>query len=161
MDALMQNPVTLCLGKATLAAGTTSTLSSTGTLTYCIRGKAFVRAALSNNVTPTLDATSGVAFVPILPNFGAILVIGYDALGNLKVSQGAVQPLDISGLFILSPQFPMVPDTTCPIGYEVIKAGSTASAAGFVFGTSNQAAVTGITYTLVDVVSLPDRPQVA
>jgi hypothetical protein len=52
--------------------------------------------------------------------------------------------------------------TSAPIGYLVIKAGSTANATtGWIFGTSNMAAVTGITYTFVDVIGLPDRPQIA
>lgn len=161
MDALQQVPLTLCLGKATLAAGTTSTLSSTGTLAYAIKGKAYSRAALANTATPTTDATTGAAFVPIVTNYGAVIVIGFNAAGALIAAQGPVQALDASGNFIVAPQFPAIPDTMCPIGYEVIKAGSTASAAGWVFGTSNQAGVTGITYTLVDVVTLTDRPQVS
>lgn len=161
MDNLQFYPVTLCLTKATLAAGTTSTLSSTGTIPYSIRGKAYSKAALANTATPTVDSTTGLAFAPILPNTGAVIVIGLNAAGALVACQGAAQALDVAGNFLYSPQFPIVPDTVCPVAYQVIKAGSTASALGFVFGTSNQAGVTGITYTLVDVVSLPDRPQVA
>lgn len=161
MDTLQQVPLTICLGKATLAAGTTSTLSSTGTLAFAIRGKAYSHAALSNTATPTTDVNTGVAFVPVTPNTGAVIVIGFNAAGALKAAQGGLQALDTTGNFIVSPQFPAIPDDFCPIGYEVIKAGATASASGWVFGTSNQASVTGITYTLVDVVTLPDRPQVA
>lgn len=161
MDYLSQVPLTLCTLKATLAAGTTSTLSSTGTIYYSIRGKAYSHAALSNTATPTTDATTAAAFVPIVTNTGAVIVIGFNAAGTLKAAQGPLQALDTSGLFINSPQFPALPDDFCPVGYEVIKAGSTASAAGWVFGTNNQASVTGITYTLVDVMTLPDRPQVS
>lgn len=161
MDALAQLPLTLCLGKATLAAGTTSTLSSTGTLPFAIKGKAYSHAALSNTATPTTDATTGAAFMPIPTNYGAVIVIGFNATGTLIAAQGPLAALDSAGNFVTAPQFPAIPDTMCPIGYEVIKAGSTAAAAGFVFGTSNQASVTGITYTLVDVCTLPDRPQVA
>ena len=162
MDALIQTPLTICTLKATLAAGTTSTLSSTGTIYYGIKGKAYSHAALSNTATPTTDATTGAAFVAIPANYGAIIVIGLDKAGALIASQGPLQALDTSGLFIIAPQFPTVLDTMCPIGYEVIKAGSTASSApGFQFGTGNQAAVTGITYTLVDLITLTDRPQVA
>lgn len=161
MDNLQMIPLTLALGKATLAAGTTSTLSSTGTLAYAIKGKAYSKAALSNTATPTTDAVTGAAFVPIVTNKGAIIVIGYNAAGSLIAAQGSIEALDASGNFINAPQFPVIPDTMCPIGYEVIKAGATASASGFVFGTSNQASVTGITYALTDVVTLPDRPQVS
>lgn len=161
MDNLQTIPLTLALGKATLAAGTTSTLSSTGALAYAIRGKAYSRAALSNTATPTTDANTGIAFLPVVTNKGSVFVIGYNAAGGLVAAQGSIEALDSSGNFIYAPQFPVVPDTMCPIGYEIIKAGSTASAGGWVFGTSNQASVTGITYTLVDVVTLPERPQVS
>lgn len=161
MDTLQQAPLTMCTTKVTLAAGSNSTLSSTGTVYYCIRGKAYSHAALSSTATPTTDATTAAAFVPIVTNYGAVIVIGFNAAGTLKAAQGPVQALDTSGSFIVSPQFPSLPDDFCPIGYEVIKAGSTASAAGWVFGTNNQASVTGITYTLVDVMTLPDRPQVS
>ena len=161
MDALQQIPLTMCTMKATLAAGTTSTLSSTGTVYFSIKGKAYSHAALSNTATPTTDATTAAAFVPITTNNGAVIVIGFNAAGTLIASQGPLQALDTSGLFMIAPQFPSLPDTFCPIGYEVIKAGSTASASGWVFGTNNQASVTGITYSLIDVMTLPDRPQIA
>jgi hypothetical protein len=161
MDNLQAIPLTLALGKATLAAGTTSTLSSTGTLAFAIKGKAYSHAALSNTATPTTDAVTGAAFVPVVTNKGSVFVIGYNAAGALIAAQGSIESLDSSGNFINAPQFPVIPDTMCPIGYEIIRAGSTASAAGWVFGTGNQASVTGITYTLVDVVTLPERPQVS
>lgn len=161
MDNLTQIPLTLALGKATLAAGTGSSLSSTGTLGFAIKGKAYSHAALSNTATPTTDATTGAAFVPIVTNYGAVIVIGYNAAGTLIACQGPLSALDSSGAFITAPLFPAVPDTMCPIGYQIIKAGSTASASGWVFGTSNQASVTGITYTLVDVVTLPATPQIS
>lgn len=161
MDTLQFAPVTQCAYKATVAAGTTSTLSNTGTIYYSIRGKAYSRAALSNTATPTTDATTGLAFVPITTNMGALIAIGVNAAGTLRASQGGLQALDVAGNFIVSPQFPALPDDFCIIAYEIIKAGATASAAGWVFGTNNQAAVTGITYTIVDVVSLTDRPQVS
>lgn len=161
MDQLQTLPMTLCLGKVALAAGTTTTLSNTGTITYAIRSKALSRAALSNTATPTLDVNTGLAFAPVLPNKGSVFVIGLNAAGTLQVAQGTIESLDASGAFIYAPQFPATPNDFCPIAYEVIRAGSTASASGWIFGTSNQSAVTGITYTFVDVVNIPDRPQVS
>lgn len=161
MDNLQAVPATLCTMKATVAAGTTSTLSSTGTVYFCIRGKAYSHAALSNTATPTTDAVTGAAFVPVVTNKGSVFVIGFNAAGTLLCAQGSIQDLDASGNFILAPQFPVLPDDFCPIAYQVIKAGSTASASGWVFGTNNQAAVTGITYTIVDLMTLPDRPKVS
>lgn len=162
MDSLFQTPLTMCVSKAVLAAGTTSTLSSTGAINFCIKGKAYTHAALSNTATPTTDAVTGAAFNAIPANYGAVIAIGFNAAGTLIAAQGPLQALDATGNFINAPQFAPIPDTMCAIGYEVIKAGSTASSApGFVFGTSNQASVTGITYTLVDLMTMPDRPQVA
>lgn len=162
MDTLQQVPLTICLSKATVAAGTTSTLSSTGTVVYGIHGKAYSHAALSNTATPTIDINTGTTFAQIPANFGAAIVIGFNAAGTLVAAQGGLQALDVAGNFIISPQFPAIPDNFCPIAYEIIKAGATASSApGWVFGTSNQASVTGITYAIDDLITLPDRPQVA
>lgn len=170
MDAQQSIPITMCLSKVTLAAGTTTTLSTTGTTTYAIRGKAYTKAALTNQATPTTDYATGAAFLPVLANYGSIYMVGFDRSGNLKAIQGTIVPLDVSGNFINAPQFgalgPSGSGSTnndfCPIGYLVIQAGSTASAtSGWTFGSSNMASVTGITYTFQDVVGETDRPQVS
>lgn len=170
MDQQSSIPATMCLSKVTLAAGTTTTLSTTGTTTYAIRGKAYTKAAITNGATPTTDWATGAAFVPVLANQGSVYAIGFDTGGNLKCVQGTVTALDNTGAFITAPQFgglgPSGSGSTdndfCAIGYLVIKAGSTASAtSGWTFGSSNMSSVTGITYTFVDVITLPDRPQVA
>lgn len=170
MDSQASIPVTMCLSKVTLAAGTTTTLSTTGTTTFAIRGKAYSKAAITNGATPTTDWATGNAFLPVPANFGSIFMVGLDSGGNLRCIQGTVVPLDATGAFILAPQFgPLGPSgsgTTnndfCPIGYLVIKAGSTASSApGWLFGTNNMSGVTGITYTFVDVIGEPDRPQIS
>ena len=160
MDALQQVPLTLCLSKVALAAGTTTTISTTGTTIFGIRGKAYSKAAITNGATPTTDAATGLAFPPLSANNGTIVVIGLDASGNVKAVQGSIQALDVSGNFILAPQLPAVPDTICPIGYIVLKGGSTLVGT-WTFGTNNLSSVTGMTYTFVDVIGLPDRPQVA
>lgn len=162
MDYQQSVPYTLAFGKATLAAGSTTTLSSTGTLAFAIRGKAYSHAALSNTATPTTDWSTLAAFLGVKANKGSVFVVGYNANGDLKAVQGSIEDLDSSGAFINAPQFGGLPLDFCPIGYIVIKAGSTADAVtGWVFGSSNMAAVTGITYTFVDVVGLPDRPQIS
>lgn len=161
MDTLRQAPVTQCLVKATLVAGTTSTLSSTGAIQYAIAGKAYSRAALANTAPPTTDANTGLAFVPVITNTGCVFLVGVNAAGALRVVQGGLQALDVIGNFLVSPQFGAMPDDFCPIAYQVIKAGSTASASGWVFGVGNQAAVTGITYAIQDVIGIPGRPQIA
>jgi hypothetical protein len=173
MDNQAFAPVTMCMSKVTLAAGTTTTLSTTGTTTYAIRGKAYTKSAITNGATPTTDWATGNAFLPVKANNGSVFMVGLDHSGNLKCIQGTVTPLDgivSSNLFITAPQFgglgPSGNATTdndfCPIGYLVIQAGTTADATtGWIFGTSNMSSVTGITYTFVDVIGMPDRPQVS
>lgn len=159
MDALKMIPLTMCTMKAAIAAGTTTTLSTTGTTLYCIKGKAYTKSALTNQATPTTDAGTGSAFEAFGPSEGTVVVVGFDSSGALKAVQGTVVALDSAGAFVQAPQFGSVPDTMCPIGYIVFKAGSTASA--FTFGSSNLSGATGLTYTFVDVMTLPDRPQVS
>ena len=160
MDNLQQAPVTLCVVKAGLAAGTTNTYSTVGATVYGIKGKAYSKAAATNGALPVIDRASNVAFAPMAVNQGAIVTFAYDAAGNVRCAQGQMQSLDVAGNFVISPQFPIVTDTDCVFGYLVLKAGATL-AAPFVFGTSNLSGVTGVTYAFQDVLSLPDRPQVS
>jgi hypothetical protein len=161
MDFLASQPLTGCLSKASLAAGTTTTISTTGTTTYAIQGKAYTKSAITNGATPTTDAATGAAFTGITASQGTVVVVGLDASGNVKAAQGSVQALDSAGNFINAPQMPYVPDTMCPIGYIVLKGGSTLSGT-WTFGSSNLSSVTGMTYTFVDVaLGLPARPQVS
>jgi hypothetical protein len=160
MDNLQLAPLTLCMSKVALAAGTTSTISTTGTTTYGINGKAYTKAAITNGATPTLDAATGLAFNPIVANQGTIVVICLDAAGNVKAVQGGVTALDVSGAFIQAPAMPVIPDSLCPIGYIVLKGGSTLVGT-WTFGTNNLSGVTGMTYTFVDLIGMPARPQVS
>ena len=163
-DNLAFVPVTQCQSKVALTAGTTSTIntpgSPAGVTVYAIRSKMYSRAAGANLATPTTDFATGLAFLPIVANQGAVFVVGFDAAGTLRAMQGQIQALDIAGAFVLAPQFPIIPDTVCPVGYIVLRAGATA-VGNFVFGTNNLSGVTGLTYGFQDICSIPDRPQVA
>lgn len=162
MDLQAASPVTMCTSKVTLAAGTTTTISNTGTILYAIRGKAYSKTAMTNAATPTTDAATGAAFTGVTANNGCVFLIGLNAAGAVKCVQGSITPLDATGAFITAPNFGGPPLDFCPIGYLVIKAGSTANATtGWIFGTSNNSSVTGITYTFVDLMGLPDRPQIS
>lgn len=161
MDFLAQQALTGSLSKVTLAAGTTTTISTTGTTAYAISGKAYSKAAITNGATPTTDATTGAAFPAISANQGTVVVVGLDSAGNVKACQGAIQALDAAGSFITAPQFPSIPDTVCPVGYIVLKGGATLSGT-FTFGSSNLSGVSGMTYTFTDVaLGMPARPQVS
>lgn len=166
-DNLANYPITMALGKAALVAGTTTTITTTGTLPYAIRSKAYSRAALTNSATPTTDINTGLAFLPLafpasalVGGQGSVFVIGFNAAGSTVVAQGSVVQLDVTGAFVVAPQFPVLPDNFCPASYLVVKLGPTA-VANWVFGVNNLSAVTGVTYTFVDVVMLPDRPQIS
>lgn len=176
MDIQSASPITMCLSKVTLAAGTTTTLSNTGTTTYAIQGKAYTKAAMTNAATPTTDAATGLAFVPIpiplttqgLPGgipagaagYGCIYIVGFNAAGALKVVQGDIAPMDASGNFLQAPGIPGLPTDFCPVGYMIVKLGPTAVAT-WTFGTNNNSSVTGVTYVFGDLVSLPGRPLIS
>lgn len=161
MDILSTTPLTLASTKAGMSAGTTSTLTTANTQLYSMLGKAFSKAAVANEATPTTDATTGVAFVPVPVLFGAVYTVCRDSAGALKVSQGPLQALDAGGTkFLYAPQFPALPSTVCPIGYITIlvKTGG----ATHTFGTSNLTGPPANTdINFVDVFTLPSRPQVA
>lgn len=160
MDNFLQQSMTGCLMNAALAAGTTTTISTTGTTHFAIRGKAYSTAAKTNAATPTTDAATGSAFTAVSANNGCVFLVGFDSSGAVKVVQGTITALDSAGAFVLAPQLPNVPDTIAAIGYIVIKCGSTAS--NWTFGSSNLSGATGVTYTFVSVaMGLPDRPQIS
>jgi hypothetical protein len=164
MDALTQIPLTLALAKAGLAAGTTTTLTIGTTTPFAIKGKAYSKASVSNTATPTTDATTGAAFLPVPAGYGCVFVIGVDKDGAVKVSQGQIQQMDgvadgANAKFIIAPQFPIVPDTVCPLGYLITKVGT--SGAAWTFGSSNLAGPpSNVLHTFQDCITLPDRPQV-
>lgn len=168
MESLDVRGLNFCVSKATAAAGTTTTFSTTGATLYAIRGKAFSTAAGTNAATPTTDAVTGAAFTPITANKGGVFVLCYDgqatAAAAIKVVQGGIKDLDgtaagASASFTQGlPDFPAIPDTLTPFAYLIIKVG--ASGATWTFGSSNLAgppANTAVTFT--DVMVLPDRPQ--
>ena len=160
MDALNFPPLTICTTKAGMSAGTTTTLTTANVQLYAISGKAFTKAASSNEATPTLDSATGVAFVGLAINTGSVFIICRDNAGTLRAVQGITAALDASGNFINAPQFGSMSDALCPIGYLIVKVGSTG--ATWTFGASNLAGPpTGVTFSFVDVMTLPGRPQVA
>ena len=155
-------PQTANYTKVGLVAGTTSTVTTTVTAMYTIKGYIYTKTAITNGATPTTDANTGLAFVPIpFPNNGCTFVWGLDSTGAQKVVQGPINALDSSGNFIVAPQIPVdIPDTMCPLGTIVIKLGATAVAT-WLFGTSNLSGVAGVTYSFADIGTLPGRPAVA
>ena len=78
---------TCCLSKAGVAAGTTTTTTIALT-NYAIGGRMFSKAAAANGATPTVDAATGAAFVPLTAGKSCIFVYALDAAGALKAVQG-------------------------------------------------------------------------
>jgi len=169
LDSFLTASMTYCKSHALLAAGTTTTFSTTGATLYDIKGKSFTTAAAANAATPTTDANNGAAFRTVGLNRGSVFVFCYDgqaaAANAIKVVQGTIEVLDgaadgANANFVGAlPQFPVVPDNLCPFGYYVVKVG--ASGAAFTFGVSNLAAVSNVGKSFVSIGSLPDRPQAA
>ena len=149
---------------AGLAAGTTSTYTTTASTNCAIAGKfATALTAQTNTASPTTDASTGAAFKALGVNQATVLVWGVNAAGQIKVAQGSIENTapgvtTTAGAFVVVPQFPVLPDDFCPIGYSVHR--TAPSAATWTPGTSSWAA-SGVTTTFANVSTLPERPQTA
>lgn len=161
MDKFALQGLTAQFGNATLlgVAGTTVNLSVA--TTFSIRGKMYSKAISNTEATPTTDLITGAAFLPVNDLKASLFVLCLDAAGALKVAQSKILDTDAAGNILGAFEFPLVPDTVCPIGYLVVKASAlyVATTTGWLLGTHNTSGVTGITYTFVNVSTLPDRPQ--
>ncbi len=145
--------------------GTTSTYTTTVTTTVSIGGVfGTTLAAQTNTASPTVDATTGAAFVPLTANQATVLVWGVNAAGAIKLAQGSIVPTETgvtttAGAFITAPQFPALPEDFAAISYGLVRTSPTGSA--FTAGTTNWTA-SGITCsTFKNIATLPDRPRVS
>lgn len=170
-DTLQNTPLTINLSNAGFVAGNTNTLTSTATTSCAINGKfAVTLGALTNSATtPTVDATTGLAFPTLVSTSAAggqaaVLVIGQNAAGTIKMAQGPITPTELGvtttpGNFLAAPQFPALPDDFVPLAYTVVRTSPTGNS--FTAGTTSWAA-SGITCTTFkNVCTLPARPQIA
>lgn len=157
-----------CTSVAALAAGTTTTFSTTGATLYSIGGKAYSTAAGTNAATPTTDAVTGDAFNAVGASKGCIFVVCYDgdsaAANAINVVQSEIVDLDsaadgANATFAEgAPDFPYIPDTLTPIGYITTRVG--ASGTAWTFGSSNLAGPpSNVKHDFEDVMVLPDTPQ--
>jgi len=149
-----------------LVVGTTTTFTMPAATSCAFRGKFGTPlgiVAANAGTTPTTDATTGVAFVPILADQCAALVWGVNAAGTILLAQGPVTALTPGvtttvGAFINAPQWPSMVENFCPIAYQLVRVSPTG--ASFTAGTTQWAAA-GITCsTIQNVNTLPDRPQI-
>lgn len=149
------------------AAGAETVYDTTVTINYVLNGKIDTRTGVTDGVTPTTDYVSGATF-PVLVGGnsvagangqGCIMLWGLIAGDNVRCIMGPREALDSSGNFVVAPQFPNFPDAFVPFAYQVLKAGATA-AVNVAFGTTNWNA-TGYTNVIVNIATMPDRPQVS
>lgn len=155
MDNQAVASLNLCLDKAGLTAGTTTTYTTAAAVAYAIKGKLYSKAAVTNGATPTTDFATGAAFKPVPIGFTSVFLLGFDAGGTVRVCQGTIEATGGN-----APQFPTCPNTMTAVGYIVVNVGTTGAA--WTFGTSNLAGPpTGVTFSFQDILCVPDRPQVS
>lgn len=143
--------------KGGLAAGTTTTHSTTATITYSIGGQLYTKTAITNGASPTTDFNTSAAFLPLAADRACNFVFALDSSGNVRVVQGPIVTLSqVTGGLAAVP-FPTLPDSLCPFGYLYAQAGTTLASA-WTFGTSNLSSVTGMTYTFRDIARVPAQP---
>ena len=159
--------LTLNHGNTGAAAGTTNTFTTTAASVCSIRGKfATALGVLTNSATtPTLDANTGVAFAPVLPNKAAIIVFGVNAAGTLVAVQGDQVDTETGvtttvGAFRNAPSFPSIPDNFCPIAYTIARAAPSLTG-GFICGSTSWAASGASCTTFQNISTIPDRSQIA
>lgn len=149
---------------ALTATGTETVHDSTVAMPFSINGKLYSKSGTNaDQTTPTTDHNTGANFIGLVGKAvggqGCVFVWAYNSSGTVKVMQGNVCTLDDAGTFLNEfPQFPFVPDDVCPFAYMVSKHYSEATT--FSFGTSNWD-TTGYSHAIVNVMQLPDRPQVS
>lgn len=150
--------------KTGLTKGTTSTYTTTVATATSINGKWSTDLAIqTNTATPTTDARTSASFVAQTDNTACAYVFGITAAGAIAVCQGQSEATETgsgatAGAFKNRPQFPVLPDNFCAIGYLFVRTAPDAS--DFTFGTSSWTA-TGITASAMVELDgeLPDRPQ--
>lgn len=138
------------------ATGAETVYDTTVTINYVIGGKIDTRTAVTDGTTPTTDYVTGSA-ITLTANKARTVVWGLIAGDTVKVIAGDI--VDWDGVaFNVAPPFPSIPDAFVPFAYQILKAGSDAGT--ITFGSSNWNA-TGFTNAIVNVATLPERPQIS
>ena len=138
------------------ATGAETVYDTTVIIPFALNGKLFRKAAVTDGATPT-TAGDGSALSTLTASQGCVMVWCLNSAGTVGVFQSDVKTLDGANAFVTVPSFPTINlDTWCPFAYQVLKAASTAGT--ITFGSSNWNA-TGFTNAIVNVHTLPPRPQ--
>lgn len=150
----------MAMGNCGFVADTSATTYDIGTaIDFCINGKAYTKATVSNGASPTTDGTTGAAFNAILPDKACVVVVALNSSGTVSFHQGPIVDVDgTADTLKHAAQLPLVDTNTyCPIAYLKLQTDGTSSAAGLLPGTANWDA-TGLTTTVVNLITLPARP---
>jgi hypothetical protein len=163
MEHLTMRGLTMGTIKSGLVKGTGSSYTTTVTTAGMINGKYVTTlGAQTNTATPTVDATTGAAFVPLTDNKATVLVMGQTAAGAIAMCQGSIEDTEVgvtttAGAFKNAPQFPNLPEDFMVLGYALVRTAPSADA--WTPGTGEWAA-TGVTSSqFVQCGVLPNRPQ--
>lgn len=148
-----------------LTKGTTSTYTTTASTAGVVNGKWVTPiTAQTNTATPTTDAVTGAAFLPLAVNKATVIVFGQTAAGAIQMAQGSIEDTQTgvtttAGSFIRAPQFPSLPNDFLPLAYLLVRTAPSASA--WTPGTSSWTAAGVTASTVQNISTLPDRPQTA
>lgn len=163
MDNLAFPGLTLGMVNSGITKGTTSTYTTTATTAGIINGKYVTGlTAQTNTASPTTDAKTSAALLPLSTNKSTVLVFGQTAAGAIQLCQGTIEDTQpgvttIVGSFLNAPAFPLLPDDFMVLGYLLVRTAPSASA--WTPGTSSWTA-TGVTASaVVPCGVLPSRPQ--
>lgn len=136
--------------------GAETVYDTTAVINFCIKNKAYQKAAVTDGTTPTTDQDS--AAITLTANYARVVVWCLNSSGTVSVKAGDMVAWD-GVAFQKAPPFPAIDtDTYAPFAYSLLKGGSTLSGT-WTFGSSNWNA-TGMTATHTNVIGgLPPRPQ--
>lgn len=159
MSEVRQDNRCFVSGALTNADAAETVYDTTVAIDYCIDGKMYQKATVADGATPTTDGHTGAAFTAVLPDKICVFVWGLDSSSTVKLYQGSIEDVDgDTDVAKISPQFPFIPNDITPFAYTIYQTDGTSAAAGLRPGTDNWNA-TGLTVTVVNISTLPKRPQ--
>ena len=157
MDQLTRRGSDGCFSSGLLTAtGAETVYDTTVAITYAIDGILYVKATVADGATPTLDANTGIAFLPIQADKACVFLWCLNSANTVSVAQGEIVTVDgDTDIRKWNPQFPLVPTGTVPFAFHIIQ--TTGASSAFTFGSSNWNA-TGITKLIRNLATMPARP---
>lgn len=145
----------MCIGHSGLTAVAAATTLTHLAVQAAFNGRSFAIAAATAQASPTTDVTTKKAFLPLSANQACTFVVGVDKTGARFVAQGPIEN-DPAGDVALE-MAGSIPETVCPIGFLVVRAGPTAVGT-WTYSTNNFSGVTGVVVTAQSVAWLPSAP---